>query len=141
MLFETLASGSLGSLLNTVIVNTVNVLATFIAVAFVDKWGRRFLLMATAAWMCLLLVIVAIVLGVGFGKYGEAHSILPCPPKPFPLLPFNRTYDTGYTILVKQASGLTCQALLHLTRAAVLKICIAPQVPTYRVTCRSACSS
>lgn len=82
MLFETLASGSLGSLLNTVIVNTVNVLATFIAVAFVDKWGRRFLLMATAAWMCLLLVIVAIVLGVGFGKYGEAHSILPCPPNP-----------------------------------------------------------
>lgn len=70
VLFETLASGSLGSLLNTVIVNSVNVLATFIAIAFVDKWGRRVLLMGTALWMALLQVIVAIVLGTGFSKYG-----------------------------------------------------------------------
>lgn len=74
VLFESLASGSLGGLLNTVIINAVNVLATFIAVGFVDKWGRRALLIGTAAWMFVMQIIVAVVLAVEFGKYGESSS-------------------------------------------------------------------
>ena len=48
----------------------MNVLATFIAIALVDRVGRRALLMGTAAWMFITQVIVAIVLGVEFAKYG-----------------------------------------------------------------------
>lgn len=71
ILFESLASGSLGGLLNTVIIDCINVLATFIAVGFVDKWGRRALLIGTAAWMFVTQIIVAVVLAIEFGKYGS----------------------------------------------------------------------
>lgn len=78
ILFESLATGSLGGLLNTVIINAVNVLATFIAIGFVDRWGRRALLIGTAAWMLVMQVLVAIVLAIEFGKYGT----FPLTPRP-----------------------------------------------------------
>ena len=51
ILFESLATGALGGLLNTVIINIVNVLATLPAIILVDRLGRRILLMTSAAWM------------------------------------------------------------------------------------------
>lgn len=72
ILFESLATGSLGGLLNTVIIDCVNVLATFLAIALVDRAGRRVLLMGTAAWMFVTQVIVAVVLAVEFHKYGAS---------------------------------------------------------------------
>ena len=48
----------------------VNVLATFVAVAFVDRVGRRMLLMVASVWMFVTQVIVAITLGTEFQKYG-----------------------------------------------------------------------
>lgn len=48
----------------------VNVLATFVAVAFVDKLGRRMLLIVASVWMFVTQVIVAITLGTEFQKYG-----------------------------------------------------------------------
>ena len=71
ILFSSLASGALGGLLNTVIVNIVNVLATIPAIVLVDRVGRRVLLMVAAAWMFVAQVIVAIVLAVQFKKYGS----------------------------------------------------------------------
>ena len=62
ILFDSLASGSLGGLLNTVIINIVNVLSTIIAIVLVDRLGRRVLLLAASAWMFVTQVIVAIVL-------------------------------------------------------------------------------
>ena len=52
----------MGGLLNTVIINIVNVLSTVIAIVLVDKLGRRVLLLAASAWMFVTQVIVAIVL-------------------------------------------------------------------------------
>lgn len=71
ILFSSLASGSLGGLLNTVIINIVNVLSTVIAIVLVDRLGRRVLLLAASAWMFVTQVIVAVVLAVEFGKYGN----------------------------------------------------------------------
>ena len=48
----------------------VNVLATFVAVAFVDKVGRRMLLIVASVWMFVTQIIVAITLGTEFEKYG-----------------------------------------------------------------------
>jgi hypothetical protein len=70
VLFDGLASGSLGPLLNTVIINGVNVLATFIAIAFVDRLGRRKLLITASIHMFIMQIIVAIILAVEFHKYG-----------------------------------------------------------------------
>jgi sugar porter (SP) family MFS transporter len=71
ILFDSLASGALGGLLNTVIINIVNVLSTVIAIVLVDRLGRRVLLLTASAWMFVTQVIVAIVLAVEFGKYGS----------------------------------------------------------------------
>ena len=48
----------------------VNVLATFGAVAFVDKLGRRMLLISASIWMFVTQVIVAGTLGAEFQKHG-----------------------------------------------------------------------
>jgi hypothetical protein len=48
----------------------VNVLATFGAVAFVDRLGRRKLLIIASIWMFVTQVIVAGTLGAEFQKYG-----------------------------------------------------------------------
>lgn len=48
----------------------MNVLATFGAVAFVDRLGRRKLLIIASIWMFVTQVIVAGTLGAEFQKYG-----------------------------------------------------------------------
>ena len=48
----------------------VNVLATFVAIAFVDKVGRRKLLIIASVWMFVTQVIVAGTLGAEFQQHG-----------------------------------------------------------------------
>ncbi len=72
ILFDSLASGALGGLLNTVIINIVNVLSTVIAIVLVDRLGRRVLLLTASAWMFVTQVIVAIVL------VSPSPSLAPC---------------------------------------------------------------
>lgn len=110
VLFEGIAGGSKGALLNTVVVNlgayvirkaalcpdqasvivlkqarfalyesgwtdrgvlcAVNVFATFGAIAFVDRLGRRKLLLIASAHMFVMQVVVAGLLGAEFEKFG-----------------------------------------------------------------------
>jgi MFS transporter, SP family, galactose:H+ symporter len=55
----------------TVVVGLVNVLATFIAIAFVDKWGRRPIMYAGFVTMGLALLAVGTLFVVG----GETHMV------------------------------------------------------------------
>ena len=54
----------------------VNVAATFIGIYAVDKAGRRKLLLLGGSIMLVMEVLVAILIGTQFGKYGTAlpHS-------------------------------------------------------------------
>jgi sugar porter (SP) family MFS transporter len=70
VLFSSLGSGKTASLLNTVIIGAVNVCATLVAVAFVDKVGRKFLLIAGAIQMIICEIIVGVTLKYEFGRYG-----------------------------------------------------------------------
>ena len=69
MLFNSLGSGRKASLLNTVIIGAVNVIATFVAILTADKVGRKMLLIEGGVQMILAMVITSVVLGVEFGTY------------------------------------------------------------------------
>ena len=56
VLFASLGSATSAALLNTVVVGAVNVGSTLIAVAFSDKFGRRFLLIEGGIQCCLAMV-------------------------------------------------------------------------------------
>ncbi|EIE22371.1 general substrate transporter [Coccomyxa subellipsoidea C-169] len=71
VLFEGIAGGSTGALLNTVVVNLVNVFATFGAIAFVDRLGRRNMLLIASVHMFVTQIIVAGLLGAEFEKFGS----------------------------------------------------------------------
>ncbi|KAK9817756.1 hypothetical protein WJX72_001683 [[Myrmecia] bisecta] len=70
VLFSSLGSGHTASLLNTVIIGAVNVASTLVAVAFVDRVGRKFLLIAGGIQMIICEIIVGVTLKYEFGKYG-----------------------------------------------------------------------
>jgi hypothetical protein len=74
VLFEQIAGGATGSLLSTVVVDCVNVMATFGAIAFVDSLGRRKLLIIASIWMFVTQIIVAGLLGAEFQQHG---AVLP----------------------------------------------------------------
>ncbi|CAK0785840.1 hypothetical protein CVIRNUC_009052 [Coccomyxa viridis] len=74
VLFEQIAGGATGSLLSTVVVDSVNVLATFGAIAFVDSLGRRKLLIIASIWMFVTQIVVAGLLGAEFQQHG---AVLP----------------------------------------------------------------
>jgi MFS transporter, SP family, sugar:H+ symporter len=71
VLFNSLGSSRKTSLVQTIIVGAVNVLATFLAIGLVDKLGRRALFISGGILMIVAQVITGIVLGVEFGKYGQ----------------------------------------------------------------------
>lgn len=69
-LFNSIGSGHTAALLNTVIIGAVNVLSTLIAVALVDKLGRRVMLIAGGCVMIVAEIIVGVTLKYEFAKYG-----------------------------------------------------------------------
>lgn len=69
VIFNSLGSGRSASLLNTVIIGAVNVIATFVAIFTVDRLGRRFLFLEGGIQMILSLTTTGIVIAVEFSKY------------------------------------------------------------------------
>mmetsp|Transcript_28770 Transcript_28770/g.63386 ORF Transcript_28770/g.63386 Transcript_28770/m.63386 type:complete len:544 (+) Transcript_28770:163-1794(+) len=59
------------ALLNTVIIGAINVGSTFVAIAVVDRFGRKALFWQGGAQMFATLVACAGLIGAGFQQYGE----------------------------------------------------------------------
>ncbi|KAF6172919.1 hypothetical protein GIB67_035473 [Kingdonia uniflora] len=72
VLFKTLGFGNEASLASAVITGGVNVAATFVSVALVDRKGRRFLLIEGALQMFIFQVIVGSLIWAKFGTSGVA---------------------------------------------------------------------
>eukprot|EP00884_Botryococcus_braunii_P018297 jgi/Botrbrau1/5150/Bobra.0172s0022.1 len=66
VLFNSLGSSESLALLQTVIVGVVNVLATIVAIVFVDRWGRKVLFLQGGIQMALSEITMGIVLGIFF---------------------------------------------------------------------------
>uniref|UniRef100_A0A0A0L5M3 Major facilitator superfamily (MFS) profile domain-containing protein n=1 Tax=Cucumis sativus TaxID=3659 RepID=A0A0A0L5M3_CUCSA len=64
VLFNTLGFGNDASLYSAVITGAVNVLSTLVSIYFVDKIGRRMLLLEAGVQMFISQMIIAVVLGV-----------------------------------------------------------------------------
>ena len=67
-IFKSTGDGSGSALMQTVLVGTINVLFTLVAIKYVDKWGRRTLLLVGCAGMALCLTIVGGAFYFGFAK-------------------------------------------------------------------------
>ncbi|KAG9148873.1 hypothetical protein Leryth_020832 [Lithospermum erythrorhizon] len=73
VIFQSIGFGSNASLFSSAITSGALVLATFISMGFVDKFGRRAFFLEAGAEMICCLIIVAITLALKFGK-GEEMS-------------------------------------------------------------------
>ncbi|KAD7117929.1 hypothetical protein E3N88_05197 [Mikania micrantha] len=73
--FKTIGFGSDASLMSAVIIGTVNVLASFVSIYGLDKWGRRFLFLQGGTQMLICQVAVAAFIGIKFGVNGHADDI------------------------------------------------------------------
>ncbi|KAF6153326.1 hypothetical protein GIB67_003516 [Kingdonia uniflora] len=70
VLFKTIGFGNDAALMSAVITGIVNVVATFVSIASVDKWGRRFLFLQGGIQMFICQVLVGSILGFHFGVAG-----------------------------------------------------------------------
>ncbi|KAM1469327.1 hypothetical protein ACFXTO_040522 [Malus domestica] len=83
VIFMTLGFGDEASLMSAVITGGVNVVATFVSILAVDKFGRRVLFLQGGVQMLLCQVAVGVMIGMKFGLSGvgsftktEANRIL-----------------------------------------------------------------
>ena len=67
-IFKSTGDGTGSALLQTVLVGTINVLFTLVAIKYVDKWGRRTLLLAGGAGMAICLFVVGAAFHFGMAK-------------------------------------------------------------------------
>ncbi|KAL2650575.1 hypothetical protein R1flu_018703 [Riccia fluitans] len=74
VLFQALGFGSSASLYSAVITGVVNVLSTLVAVAIVDRVGRRKLLLESGGQMLLAQVVIAFILGYQLKDTGSLPS-------------------------------------------------------------------
>merc|ERR1711976_38162 len=72
VLFKTIGFGSDASLMSAVITGLVNMFATFVSIATVDKFGRRVLFLEGGTQMIISQIIVGTLIGIKFGTSGEA---------------------------------------------------------------------
>lgn len=79
VILSSLGFGGSAALMNTAIVGAVNVVATLIAVALVDRRGRRPLFLFGGAQMAVAQVALAVLLGVFFEEGGAVSATLPKP--------------------------------------------------------------
>lgn len=70
VLFKTLGFGDEASLMSAVITGLVNVVATVVSLAAVDRFGRRALFLEGGAQMVISQIMVGILIGVKFGTSG-----------------------------------------------------------------------
>lgn len=75
VLFKTIGFGDNASLMSAVITGLVNVVATWVSIYGVDRWGRRFLFLEGGVQMLICQVAVAIFIGVKFGVSGTATDL------------------------------------------------------------------
>ncbi|KAL4419849.1 hypothetical protein ABPG75_006947 [Micractinium tetrahymenae] len=73
ILFSSLGLGKSASLLNTVIIGFVNLVATLVAIILVDRAGRRKLFLQGGAQMFCMQIAVGILLGVAFSRYDTTN--------------------------------------------------------------------
>ncbi|KAL3534304.1 hypothetical protein ACH5RR_002765 [Cinchona calisaya] len=71
VLFDTLGFGANASLYSAIITGAVNVLSTLVSMYFVDKLGRRFLLLQAGVQMFLSQLVIAIILGLKVTDHSE----------------------------------------------------------------------
>ncbi|KAL8524678.1 hypothetical protein ACS0TY_014325 [Phlomoides rotata] len=74
VLFSTLGFGSDAALYSAVITGAVNVLSTIVSIYFVDKLGRRMLLLEAGVQMFISQTIIAIILGLKVKDQSESLS-------------------------------------------------------------------
>ncbi len=72
-MFEAAGQGSSDALLNTVIMGSVNVASTIVAILLVDRLGRRFLFLEGGSQMVACLVIVGILIKLTNEQPDNAH--------------------------------------------------------------------
>lgn len=73
VLFKTIGFTDDASLYSAVITGGVNVLATFVSIAAVDKFGRRKLFLEAGVQMFISQVVIGTILGVKFGVQGTGN--------------------------------------------------------------------
>ncbi|KAL8515244.1 hypothetical protein ACS0TY_014092 [Phlomoides rotata] len=74
VLFSTLGFGSDAALYSAVITGAVNVLSTIVSIYFVDKLGRRMLLLEAGVQMFISQTIIAVILGLKVKDHSESLS-------------------------------------------------------------------
>ncbi|KAJ4780405.1 sugar transporter 1 [Rhynchospora pubera] len=72
VLFKTVGFGANASLYSAVIIGVVNVIATFVSIATVDRFGRRTLFLEGGTQMFICQLIVGTMIAIKFGTTGEA---------------------------------------------------------------------
>eukprot|EP00262_Sarcandra_glabra_P010723 TRINITY_DN2610_c1_g1_i1.p1 TRINITY_DN2610_c1_g1~~TRINITY_DN2610_c1_g1_i1.p1 ORF type:complete len:219 (+),score=23.85 TRINITY_DN2610_c1_g1_i1:52-708(+) len=72
ILFKTIGFGDNASLASAVITGTVNVIATFVSIFTVDKWGRKFLFLQGGSQMFVCQIVIGILIAIKFGTSGVA---------------------------------------------------------------------
>lgn len=70
VLFKTLGFGDDASLASAVITGAVNVIATFVSIYCVDRYGRRFLFLEGGIQMIICQILVGVLIGKFFGVTG-----------------------------------------------------------------------
>ncbi|KAG9441070.1 hypothetical protein H6P81_016924 [Aristolochia fimbriata] len=85
VLFKTLGFGNDASLMSAAITGVVNVVATFVSIYCVDRYGRRFLFLEGGTQMIICQIAVGTIIGIKFGTVGsgsiskgEADLLLAC---------------------------------------------------------------
>ena len=76
MIFKSAGSGEMGSLLQTLSVGVINFLMTWVAIKYVDLWGRKTLLLIGSSGMALSLFAVGYMFKVGYNGVGLMIGIL-----------------------------------------------------------------
>lgn len=75
-IFKAVGAGTDAAFQQTVIVGIINVLFTFVAIQWVDKWGRKTLLLWGGAGMGISLLLVGMAFNYGWTGYGLLICIL-----------------------------------------------------------------
>nr|ACF85591.1 unknown [Zea mays] len=75
VLFKTIGLGGDASLMSAVITGLVNIVATFVSIATVDRLGRRSLFLQGGCQMLVCQIVIGTLIGVQFGASGDGAAI------------------------------------------------------------------